>query len=78
MSSLLDILKPDNSGRLLDIENFKYVLVVVNAILAIVVNSINLYTGNRRSRFFALIYLAIVLWNIYNIYKKVILGLILD
>lgn len=78
MSSLLDILKPDNSGRLLDIENFKYVLVVVNAILAIVVNSINLYTGNRRSRFFGLIYLAIVLWNIYNIYKKVILGLILD
>jgi hypothetical protein len=76
--SLLEILKSDNTGKLLDIESFKYVLVIVNAVIAIIVNSINLYTGNRRSRIFGLIYLAVVLYNLFLLYKKVIIGLILD
>jgi hypothetical protein len=76
--SLLTILKSDNTGKLLEIESFKYVLVIVNAVIAIVVNSINLYTGNRRSRIFGLLYLAVVLYNLFLLYRKVIVGFILD
>lgn len=75
---LLEILKSDNTGRLLEIESFKYILVIVNAIIAIIVNSINLYTGNRRSRIFGILYLAVVLYNLFLLYRKVIVGLILD
>jgi hypothetical protein len=76
--SLLTILKSDNTGKLLEIESFKYVLVIVNAVIAIIVNSINLYTGNRRSRIFGLLYLAVVLYNLFLLYRKVIVGFILD
>lgn len=75
---LLEILKSDNTGRLLEIESFKYILVIVNAVIAIIVNSINLYTGNRRSRIFGILYLAVVLYNLFLLYRKVIVGLILD
>jgi hypothetical protein len=76
--SILDISKLDNTGKLLDIESFKYILVIVFSVIGIVVNSINLYTGNRRSRIFGLLYLAIILYYLFILYKKVIVGLILD
>lgn len=76
--SISEILKSDNTGRLLEIESFKYILVIVNAVIAIIVNSINLYTGNRRSRIFGILYLAVVLYNLFLLYRKVIIGLILD
>lgn len=77
--SFSDIFKVNNIvGEVSDIESFKYILVVINAILAIIVNSINLYTGNRKARIFGLVYLVIVLWNIYVLYKKIFIGVILD
>ncbi len=77
--SFSDILKVNNiGGEVSDIESLKYILVVINAILAIIVNSINLYTGNRKARIFGLVYLVIVLWNIYVFYKKIFIGSILD
>lgn len=77
--SFSDIFKVNNIvGEVSDIESFKYILVVINAILAIIVNSINLYTGNRKARIFGLVYLVIVLWNIYVLYKKIFIGAILD
>lgn len=76
--NISEILKSDNTGKLLEIENFKYILVIINAVIAIIVNSINLYTGNRRSRLFGLLYLAVVLYNLFLLYRKVIVGLILD
>lgn len=77
--SFSDILKVNNIvGEVSDIESLKYILVVINAILAIIVNSINLYTGNRKAKIFGLVYLVIVLWNIYVLYKKIFIGVILD
>jgi hypothetical protein len=58
----------------MELEFFKYILVVINATLAIIVNSINLYTGNKKGRLFALMYLAIVLYNIFLLHKKFIIG----
>jgi hypothetical protein len=60
------------------LENFKYILVIINAFIAIIVNSINLYTGNRRSKLFGLLYLVIILYNLFLLHRKVIDGLILD
>lgn len=77
--SFSDIFKVNNIvGEVSDIESLKYILVVINAILAIIVNSINLYTGNRKAKIFGLVYLVIVLWNIYVLYKKIFIGAILD
>ncbi len=56
----------------------KYTLVIVNAILAIIVNAINLYTGNKKGRSFAIMYLVVVLYNIFLLYKKLILGIMED
>ena len=58
----------------MELEFFKYILVIINATLAIIVNSINLYTGNKKGRLFALMYLAVVLYNIFLLHKKLIIG----
>lgn len=62
----------------MELEYFKYALVVINAALAIIVNSINLYTGNKKGRLFALLYLAVVLYNIFLLHKKLIIGIMDD
>ena len=62
----------------MELEYFKYALVVINAALAIIVNSINLYTGNKKGRLFALMYLAVVLYNIFLLHKKLIIGIMDD
>jgi len=62
----------------MQLEYFKYVLVIINAGLAIIVNTINLYTGNKRGKLFGYIYLAIILYNLFLLHKKVIVGVIED
>ena len=62
----------------MELEYFKHILVVINAILGIIVNTINLYTGNKRSRLFALMYLGIVLYNLFLLHRKLIIGIIED
>lgn len=62
----------------MSLEYFKYVLVIIKAALSIIVNTINLYTGSKRGKLFGYIYLAIILYNLFLLHKKVILGIIED
>jgi hypothetical protein len=67
-----------NTIEILSIDSFKNILVIIVATLAIIVNSINLYTGNRKPGIYALLYLGILFYYLFILYRKLIQGLILD